>query len=390
MRRRAMTVASTENRSGLAARYSVLPLTLRRFHPFALALFCLFLLAERQWYTTAPMGDPVIGANFSCKRAEYFGQDCDAALASILDDLGVRRLRLSVYWSDVEREPFVYDWSSIDRQLNELQARGAMALVSIGAKAQRYPEYWLPTWLRLEAKIPIDAMPEDDPLIQQHLFPFLEAATAHLATHPEVEALQVENEPFVHFEGHAFGWRFRKPFVQREIETVRAADGGRHPLVISHASWLQTDQTWRWILDRVDVVGQSVYTKRQRGPWPWLYIFPYRIGPLTPDLPGQARTASRQGRQLWITELQAEPYEGPGVDVRRAPPAEARSFSVRWLDDNLTLARRSGATRVYLWGIEWWLFRKEQRGDDAYWQRGRQLWAKGDTRAAEAGRTEPP
>ena len=302
----------------------------------------------------------------------------------MLDDLGVSSFRLSVYWSDVEQAPGQYDWSSIDWQLDALHARGARAVVSIGMKAQRYPEFWLPTWLRLAANIPPDAFPEDHPLIAQYLFPYLDTAARHLAAHPAVEALQVENEPFVHYQGHANGWHIRKEFLAREIATVRAADGGRHRIMVSHASWLRRDLTWKWILDHADAVGQSVYTKRQRGPWRWLYIFPYRLGPVTPYLPGQAREAARRGKELWIGELQAEPYEQPTVDVRREPLHATASFSPRWLRDNLGLARRSGAARVYLWGVEWWAYLREQRGNEQLWELGRALFAANDGRRAEA------
>ncbi|MGH2583859.1 MAG: hypothetical protein ACRDJE_02990, partial [Dehalococcoidia bacterium] len=195
----------------------------------------------------------------------------------------------------------------------------------------------------------------------------------HIGAHPAVEAIQVENEPFVHFQGHANGWRIRKEFLAREIATVRAADPGEHPIVVSHASWVKMDDTWRWILENADAVAQSVYTKRQRGPWPWFYIFPYRIGPLTPDLPGQARVAAEQGKLLWIGELQAEPYEHPSVDIRSIPTGEAASFSTRWLRENIRLAARSGASRVYLWGVEWWAYLRERRGEPELWEEAKRV-----------------
>ncbi len=363
--------------------------TARRFIPVAAILLVAHLLFQFQWYTTASESQPVLGANFSCKRAEHFGQDCRRALEGVLDELGARQLRLSVYWSDVERSPGDYDWSSIDWQLDTLHARGARAVVSIGMKAQRFPEFWLPTWLRLAAAIPADRFPEDHPLIEQYLFPYLEAAARHIAAHPAVDSLQVENEPFVHFEGHANGWHIREAFLARELATVRAATPATR-ISVSHASWSRRDATWTWILDNADVISQSVYTKRQRGPWRWLYIFPYRLGPVTPRLPTQAAEARRRGQELWIAELQAEPYEGPSVDVRREATHDVASFSPRWLHDNLRLARRSGATRVYLWGVEWWAFLREQRADSQLWDAGRSLFAQhGGQRAASSEGTPP-
>lgn len=374
LRARIVAVVPNGRRAWLPALRASIGLLRMIFLAFTVLLALGAWIASHSWYATEPRSEPAWGANFSCKRVQFFGQDCRATLASVLDDLGVRSLRLSVHWSDVEGAPGEYDWSAIDWQLREIGERGGRATVSIGMKAQRFPEFWLPTWLRLQAQIPADDFPEDHPLVQQYLFPYLQAAAQHLAADPVVEAIQVENEPFVHYQGHANGWRIRKEFLAREIATVRAGTGGAEPIVVNHASWLRRDGTWKWAVRNADVLAQSVYTKRQRGPWKWLYIFPYRIGPFTPDLPEQARAARRDGKQLWIAELQAEPYERPDVDVRRIPAWEARSFSPRWLERNLDLARRSGATRVYLWGVEWWAYLRDQRGDPRLWQEGQTLF----------------
>lgn len=350
-----------------------IPRALRIFGVAALPLLGLYLGGLAAWPQTARQREPEYGLNFSCKRAAIFDQDCSRLFAEVLDGLGARYVRISAYWSDIEDQPGVYDFSAVDSLLAIAESRGARVTVTIGMKAQRYPEFWFPTWLRLSANIPEQTYPEDSPLVAAAIFPYLEAAARHIGAHPAVEAIQVENEPFVSYYGHASGWSIRKEFLAREIETVRAADPVAHPIVVSHASWLRTDDTWKWILDHADVVAQSVYTKRQRGPWPWLYIFPYRLGPLTPDLPDQARYAAARGKQLWIGELQAEPYEQPTVDVRRIPTHEAPSFSPRWLRENLALARRSGATRVYLWGVEWWAYLRETRGEPELWDAVREL-----------------
>jgi hypothetical protein len=336
-----------------------------------LPLLGAFALLQNQWYTSAPLGSPTFGANFSCKRAAWLGLDCMRTLERLLDDLGVRRFRLVVYWSEAEPAPGRYDWRAIDAQLDALHARGAKAVVVIGMKGPRWPEFWFPHWLERMTSIPAEGYPEDAALVQDYLFPYLEAAAKHLAAHPAVEAIQVENEPFVYYRGHANKRHLRPALVAREIETVRRATGGRLPTVVSHASWFRGDPTPSWILDHADVLAQSVYTKRQRGPWPWLYLFPYQLGPLTPDLPGQARAAARRGKELWIGELQAEPYEQATRDPRVLPTHELRSFSVAWLERNVTLARRSGATRVYFWGAEWWAYLRERRGDEALWRAAR-------------------
>jgi hypothetical protein len=350
-----------------------LPAPLRVFLPVAallIGIYALGLTGSQSWDGTT---QPDYGVNFSCKRADWLGYDCHELFARVLDDLGARHVRLSAYWSDIEAREGIYDFTDIDALLDMAETRGARVTVSIGMKGQRYPEYWLPGWLRDR----LDGLPtgyaDDQEELVRHVFPYLEAAARHIGAHPAVEALMVENEPFVSLHTYVDGWHLRHEFVARQIATVRAADPVGHPIVISHASWLKTDETWRWILSEADVLSQSVYVKRQRGPRPWLYIFPYRIGPWTPDLPGQARAARAQGKQVWIGELQAEPFEQHGTDPRQMPSHRLASFSARWLRHNARLADRSGVTRAYLWGVEWWAYLADRRGEPEVWDTGRDL-----------------
>jgi hypothetical protein len=211
-------------------------------------------------------------------------------------------------------------------------------------------------------------------MVRTALLSYLEVAAAHVGAHPTIEAIQVENEPFVPSYAYETGWRIRPEFLAEEIAVIREHDPGGHPIVVSHASWTRLDDHWRWILDHADVVAQSVYVKRQRGPWDWLYIFPYRLGLLTADLRQQAGEAERRDKALWVGELQAEPFESPAVDVRQIPTDQAASFSARRFDTNIELAARSGATRVYLWGAEWWLYLHDVRGEPELWTKARRLF----------------
>ncbi len=126
-------------------------LTIRLFVSIAVTLTVIYLAGWYGWYTTAQMGDPEFGINFSCKRAEHFGQDCPGLFANVLDELGARHVRISAYWSDIEGQPGVYDFRAVDELLSIAESRGARVTVTIGMKAQRFPEFWFPTWLRLAA-----------------------------------------------------------------------------------------------------------------------------------------------------------------------------------------------------------------------------------------------
>jgi hypothetical protein len=352
-----------------------IPLAARLYVPIAVLFLALFAFSNCVWYATRTPRDPVAGVNFSCKHARYLGLPCEQLFEEVLDDLGVRHVRLSAYWSDIERRPGAYDFSSIDRLLDIALSRDAAVTVTIGMKAQRYPEFWLPGWLTRQADLPDLGYPEDDPLLQESLLAYLTVAARHLGAHPAVEAIQVENEPFVTERRNMAGWTMRHEFVERQIAVVRAADPGRRPIIVNYSAWVSRDTGWQWILDHADVLGQSVYTKRHIGLWSWLYVFPYRWGPLTVNLPRQVRHASERNRAVWITELQAEPFEQRGTDIRDLGSQEARSFSRYRLKANVDLARRSGVDRFYIWGVEWWAYLRDVRGEPELWDLGRTLFS---------------
>ena len=327
------------------------------------------------WYNRPATADPVYGIDFSCRQAEWLGVDCHTAYLAILDQLDVRHVRLSAYWSEIEPSPGQYDFSELDWQIQQAADRGVDVTLSVGIKGQRAPEFYLPDWVRAGRRIPDGGSPADDPAIAPAALDFVRVTVEHEAGRSAIEVWQVENEPYVHFWRTAHDWSLPQWFVAREAAEIRAADPAHRPLLITHASWLRTDSTWQQILQTADVVGEAVYSKRQRGPLAGIYLYPFRIGPLTPDLPGQERTAKREGKAVWISELQAEPFEAPWVDLQQRQSCAVPSISPALLRANLTLAARSGAERAYLWGAEWWYYCLTVHDDPSLWQIARQALA---------------
>lgn len=323
----------------------------------------------RYWYDAAPQWPVTLGASFSCRQVRYLGGDCAQAFAALLDDVGARHVRLSLYWSDVERTPGNYDFSETDTLVQAAAARGADVLLTLGIKAQRYPEVYVPGWLQQDAAYPEGTVLDAVPGVREAALAFVTAAVAHYREQPAIIAWQVENEPFIKNFDKIRGWTVSPAMTAAEVRLVHELDTSRRPVVVTHSSWTIYDRRWRDALRLGDVLGQNVFTKKA---WirDWWYFFPYRMGPFVPDLPGQAASARRAQKQLWITELQAEPEERRSLTALDA--ATAHSISPRLLAQNAALARRSGAARVYLWGAEWW-YRLHTHGDDGLWQEARAL-----------------
>lgn len=318
-----------------------------------LALLGLAAFVGRYWYDAAPQGDPQFGISFSCQQARYLlgaATDCPATLAAILNGMGARHVRLSLYWDEAEPQRDVFDFAATDALVRVCAQHGADVLLTMGVKAQRYPEVYLPPWLIAESSLPEGAVIDAAPGVHDAVLGYVAAAVAHYAGDPAVTAWQVENEPFIKNFQTIHGWTISPSMTEDEAAAVRRLDPRRRPVVVTHSSWTTYDQAWKRALALGDVLGQNVFTKKA---WlrPWWYFFPYHSGPWTPNLPDQARLARREDKQLWLTELQAEPEEQRALT--HTLDGNANSLTPLTFADTIALARRSGAARAYLWGAEW-------------------------------------
>jgi len=337
----------------------------------AVTIVLLAIFVGRYWYAAASQGDPQLGVSFSCRQVRYLGNDCATVYAALLDDVGVKHVRLSLYWSDVEPAQGQFDFAETDQLVREASARGADVLLTIGIKAQRYPEVYLPAWLAQTSGLPQGTVLDGLPGVHDATLAFVEAAVRHYAADSAVIGWQIENEPYIKNFQTINGWVISPAMVAAEAETVRREDYRHRPVVVTHSSWTVYDQNWKRALQTGDVLGQNVFTKKA---WirNWWYFFPLEMGPFVPDLPGQARATKAKGKQFWITELQAEPEERRSLTDLDL--GQVRSISPAILDWNVAIARRSGATRVYLWGAEWWyaIRGKNQRLD--MWSAAKRLF----------------
>lgn len=337
-----------------------------------LALLLLAAFIGHYWYDAAPQGRPALGVSFSCRQVEYLGGDCQEAFASLLDDVGVRHVRLSLFWNEEEPSPGMYDFSKMDALISAAGLRGADVLLTLGIKAQRYPEVYLPDWVGDTRSLPDGASLDEVPGVRTAALAYIDTAVRHFSGAANVVGWQVENEPYIKNFDKIHGWVVSRAMVADEIARVRSADDLHRPVVVTHSSWTIYDQSWKEALGAGDVLGQNVFTKKA---WisAWWYFFPFEMGPFVPDLPSQSAAARARGKQLWITELQAEPEERGSL--LHLALSGAKSMSPREMESNVRLARRSGASRIYLWGAEWWYAIRGRDPKMDMWAEAKRLFA---------------
>lgn len=366
----------------------------------ALALAMLVALqvifVQLSWPHVEPLGDPEFGINFSCNHAEYLlledptkgaegyvddtrpgrAEWCAETLGTLLRGLGAKHVRLSVEWDQVEPRPGEFDFRLIDALLAEAGRSGATVLVSVGAKAQRHPEFFIPEWALEGTNPSSNAVVDEDPVLRQRILAMIAAVVAHTAASPAIDSWSADNEPYIPSE-RADGWRLSREFVRLERETILANDPRRRPVSINHAQHFVTDRRWRDALDDADILAASFYPFRNVRILGRTYVVAIpEIGFMAPNYAHQARSARAQGKPFWLTEMQAEPWVDS--DIRLVGPENP---SPNLTPDNfrkaMDYARRTGAARVYLWGSEWWLFQKERYNDPTWWDLARETISSG-------------
>lgn len=290
------------------------------------------------------------GASFSRPYAESLGLDWQAAYTAVLDDLGAPYLRLESEWDKIEESEGNYDFSALDWQLAEAEKRGVKVLLVVGNRQPRWPECHTPAWL---AGSP-------DALIRERTLEFIKTTVERYKNSPAVEMWQVENEPLFNLFGECP--RGDINFLKQEIELVRSLDS--RPVMITDSGELST---WRQTAGLGDFFGTSLYRLVYNSHFGYFYYFfapsSYRLKANLVGLPLDKAV---------ISELQAEPWLGSGAEYA-SPEEQKKMMNPERIEKQIDFARRTGFSRAYIWGVEWWYWLKEQ-GDESVWQVGRKIW----------------
>jgi hypothetical protein len=350
-----------------------------------------WLARSLQWTHREPLADAAIGINFSCDQAEYLlledpaageagyvdddrpgrAEWCGAVLGRLLDLTGVRLVRLSVKWDEVEPVEGRFDFSDIEAQLDAVRAAGATANVSLGMKGQRHPEFYIPGWALEGIELREGMVFSEVPSLRARALRMVETVAGHLAARPEIDSWTAENEGYV-ISRRANRKTLGRDYVAEVAMTIRRADPLGRPVAINHAQHFVFDQRWRYALEDGDVLAQSIYPRRNIFVLGQHFVVNImQIGWLIPKYADQAREAQALGKRFWVTELQAEPWTDEDARLI-SPERPSKNLSPETLLGNVAYARRTGAERIYLWGAEWWLYQLERFGDGRWVEAARE------------------
>jgi len=272
-------------------------------------------------------------------------------------------------------------YDQLDWMMNEAKRAHQPIVLTVGMKALGWPEFFIPasampaTALQQGQDVALDSSFRDAALA------FVDDTVLRYRDNPALVAWQIENEPF-NRAGPQRLW-IDAEFLRDEMTSVRQLDSHHRPLIVnafSHfnllfdqASARQGFDLRQWLgfdadsaerdglaaLNRGEVLGLDVYTAIG-----YKFLGQDHLSQADSDWPDRlARVrdlAKQQGKQAWITEAQAEPWESASsnyTDPKSTSPQAIRSIFANLKD--------AGFTTVLFWGSEYWLWR-EDHGDSRW------------------------
>jgi hypothetical protein len=343
-------------------------------------------LTERwQEVPIAPRHATLLGISFRPLQADALGLDAHTTLDRLLA-YPFQMIRLGAYWNRIEPTPGVFQPAELDWQIDAAERAGKQIIVCVGpVKTFGYPECFVPAH---HLHPPLREHSRITPSSHQSL---LTAATDFLARLVDryrarhgIVAWQLEHEA-VDPLGFEHSWRLDAEFVKNELAALRHADPTR-PIVLNgylptslpnvlSLRWMARDQGDSLALAQrlADIVGIDYYPRNAL----------VAVGKRTVYLDGSASPwqhkglanmfawARQTGKQVMVTEGQAEPWEAVTT-----PPNPGGRAMYSCLPEHLLTnynacmqwSQPDAPLYAYLfWGAEYWVLR-HRSGDPSYLQ----------------------
>lgn len=319
-----------------------------------------FLLGSETWPHAQPAA-PLVGFSFSPDTSISAGRDPTQDLALLLDSTQPDLVRLPIYWEDIEPTPDQLDFESIDPLLKVVASHNRAALhptrvvLTVGARNFLYPELHEPDW----------AGPRQQPFLDQAQASeayrqYFDSSIKRYRASPLLYAWQVENEPLDQVGNVLTGAdQISASQLDWEVGEVHLLDPAHQAVVTTYDGlnvYVDLMQLYargllgdaynghpEAALDAADVLGLDLYVDGPNVPYRHLTTMYLREEWKQQALHFWAGRASKQGKALWLAEMQAQPWQ----DANTFKPKDLLASAVDYRQENLQV--------VLMWGVETWL-----------------------------------
>lgn len=328
----------------------------KKSHKIILSITLVILLLISSMYAVAlsyissQKNKPLtLGTTFIPDYASQLGLDPKSTFDALLS-INVRHFRLTSYWEDSESVKGSYNFDNLDWQFNKAKERNAKIILVLGLRQPRWPECHMPTWAASENKS------EWQPQLEN----YIKAVVNRYKDYPNLEAYQLENEYFL--RGFGTCTDFSRDRLISEYNLVKQTDP-HHEVIVSRSNNAIGMPIGKPTPDLFSIsiykrVWDAGFTHRYlEYPFPaWYYAF----------IAGMQEIFIN--RNMIIGELQAEAWPPDKKNITEIPISEQnKSLNSKRLEDRFKYGEATGMKQIYLWGSEYWYYRKTILHDPSLW-----------------------
>jgi len=341
---------------------------------FIASIILVFLFSSHLYAKDAHFKNLRLGITYSPIQSRYLGQDQKQAYLDVLN-MGFDIIRLGAYWKDIEKEKDEYDFSNLDWQISQAKKKRIPVILTVGMKAPRWPEYFIPEWVLKEVTLPAGSDVSKSDYLKRRTLIFIRKVLEHYNNERAICYWQVENEPLNHMGEKS--WYIGNDFLKEEISLVRKMDKRNRPIIVNLATYpnkflrylnrlLSPNNPIQEAIELCDILGLNVYPVVGHSCLGFDFRFRTHARERKEYLKGIINHAKAKGKTVWVTELQAEPWEpGKLVHVEKDSPTTSSPQSYKLYVDEL---ESLGIETILLWGAEYWYFRRTCHLDNLWWE----------------------
>ncbi len=296
------------------------------------------------------------GVNFSQAQAVYLKLDWKKTYLAILEDLGLKHIKLLTQWDFIEGEKGQYFFEDVDWQIKEAEKNNAKLIYVVGMKSGRWPECHLPDWASSLSK-------QEQ---QAELLKYIKEVVLKYKENKSIIAWQAENEPF--FKFGVCPW-YDVNFLKKEVKLIKSIDPTR-PVIISDSG---EQSLWIEAARIGDIVGSTMYRRI------WVHIIGdvgFYIKVPIPSVSYWMKTQIIKkvfNKKVINVELQAEPWGYETFD-KLSLGEQAKTMDINKFKENIAYAKQTGFDTFYFWGTEWWYWLKETQNKPEIWNEAKKLF----------------
>lgn len=318
-------------------------------------------LGGETWPGGAPPA-PLAGFSFSPLTSEWAGRDPVQDLVSLLDATQPDLVRLPVYWESVEPTPDKLSFTEIDSLLkavarhNHKSSVRTRVVLTVGARNFLYPELHMPDWAGPREQPNIDLAQQGSAYRA-----YFDTTITRYRSSRLLYAWQVENEPLDYVPNDLTGDdRITPSQLAWEMDEVHRLDPVHEAVITTYNGLnLTVDMMQLWTPTLAAQLGRNGHPEDTLRAGDALGLDLYVDGPSVPyrdvtslDLRAEwkeqevafwADRAHGKGKDLWVAEMQAQPWSGEGA----FSPSDLIATAVDYRQEHLQV--------VLLWGVETWL-----------------------------------